>query len=143
MDEAIIDEKQATATSETAETIDNSLEAESIDADLIPLEQLPKRERAIAAIKANPELSARAIADGIGVSNYFISKLKKQLISDGVILPSQIKDKRGRLMNTENIGATRKTSLGDKVIKLLIDEDASSEDVAGLIEILRKYQRFI
>lgn len=159
IDEPKREELEAIATTSTPETIDNSLPEESIDANCertqltpfemglkvglsIPLEQLSndeKRERAIAAIKLNPEMSARAIADEIGVSNYFVSKLKKTLVNNGEILPTQVKDKRGRLLNTENIGATRKTPIKDKVKALFYEEEPTKEDVAELIEFLKNY----
>ncbi|WP_027250445.1 UvrD-helicase domain-containing protein [Planktothrix agardhii] len=105
---------------------------------LIPLEQTSKREIAIAAIKANPELSARAIADQIGVSNNFISKLKKSLIENGELLPNQVTDKRGRKINTERIGINaKKISIQDKVAKIV--ERSSKDEIKELIKMLKTY----
>ena len=134
----------------SAETIDNSLDSSTIEDDcsqqqtqhLIPLEQPStqneKREKVRELIKLNPSRSSRAIADDLGVSNSFVSKVKKLMVeSEEIFPPDEVLDQKGRMMNVTRIKGKRKP-LKEKIELLIKSYEPSQEEIKDLILMLQK-----
>ena len=153
---------QGIATTQTAETIDNSSEDISIDANCsqkqfsqfelglkvglsIPLEQLTndqKREKVKEIITTSPKLSSRAIASELGFANSFVSKVRKELTESGEIEPpDEVLDQKGRLMNVSQIKGKRKP-LQEKLEALIKQHQPSEDEVKELILMLQNYLIF-
>lgn len=130
----LLDQEEETV----AETVTPQTDNTNCDQTQTPINQMTneeKRERVREAIQINPSLSARAIADSLGVSNKFVSKLKKQLIESGEIdSTTEVEDKRGRRLDTSNIGLNKpKIPLKKKVEAVVNEHRPDTEEIKDLI----------